>query len=116
MKNSKEIFSENLRDLLIAKKKTQSGLAKFTDSTKATVSYWCNGIVMPRSDKLDKICTYLNCSLEDLTTDHTKVVTYAPEDIIAEELRSRPQLMALFIVAIKMTDSELDELIQRIKK
>lgn len=112
MRTTKEIFSDNLRNLLYAKNKTQAQLAKFTGATTATVSYWCNGSAMPRSAMIDKICVFLNCSVEDLTVDHSRPVQYAPEDIIAEEIQNNPRLMRLMLYAMKLSDEQMDKLIK----
>lgn len=116
MRTSTEIFAENLRNMLIARNKKQADLARFTGATSATVTYWCNGQAMPRAKMIDKICLFLHCSVEDLTTDHSKPVEYAPEDIIAEQINENPRLMRLMMYAIQLTDTELDKLIEDIKK
>jgi transcriptional regulator with XRE-family HTH domain len=116
MRTSTEIFAENLRNLLYAKNKKQADLARFTGATTATVTYWCNGQTMPRAKMLDKICLFLNCSIEDLTTDHSKPVEYAPEDVLAEQIKENPRLMRLMLYAMKLSDAELDKLIEEIKK
>ena len=116
MRTTKEIFGNNLRNLLKARNKKQADLAKFTGATTATVSYWCNGEAMPRAKMIDKICLFLHCSVEDLTTDHSKPVEYAPQDIIAEQINENPRLMRLMMYAMQMSDEELDRLIDEIKK
>lgn len=116
MRTSTEIFAENLRNMLIARNKKQADLARFTGATSATVTYWCNGQAMPRAKMIDKICLFLHCSVEDLTTDHSKPVEYAPEDILAEQINENPRLMRLMMYAIQLTDTELDRLIEDIKK
>lgn len=101
MRTSTEIFAENLRNMLIARNKKQADLARFTGATSATVTYWCNGQAMPRAKMIDKICLFLHCSVEDLTTDHSKPVEYAPEDIIAEQINENPRLMRLMLHAMR---------------
>lgn len=116
MRTSTEIFAENLRNLLIAKNKKQADLARFTGATSATVTYWCNGQAMPRAKMIDKICLFLGCSVEDLTADHNKPVEYAPEDIIAEQIKDNPRLMRLLFYAMKLSDNDLDKLIEDLKR
>lgn len=116
MRTSTEIFAENLRNMLIARNKKQADLARFTGATSATVTYWCNGQAMPRAKMIDKICLFLHCSVEDLTTDHSKPVEYAPEDIIAEQINENPRLMRLMMYAMKLSETELDKLIEDMKK
>ena len=111
MKTSKEIFAENLRDMLITKNKKQSDLAKFCGTTEATASRWVNGESMPRADMLDKICNYLRCMPDDLLKDKNKVVEMAPEDVLAEELHNNSRLFRLMYYASRLSDEQLDSLI-----
>lgn len=116
MKTTTELFGENLRYKLIEQRKNQADIARYLKVTEATVSRWVNGLSMPRSAMIDKLCTFLHCSVEDLTTDHSKPVEYAPEDIIAEQINENPRLMRLMLHAMKLSDAELDKLIEDIKK
>lgn len=105
--NTKELFAFNLRNMLYAKNKTQSELARATKTTPTTVSHWVNAEMMPRPAMIDKICAYLHCSTEDLLTDHTKTANTAPEDVIAEVILERPLLMQLFLMADKADDDAI---------
>lgn len=105
--NTKEIFAHNLRNMLYARNKTQSDLARGLKTTPTTVSHWVNAEMLPRSTMLDKICVYLHCTAEDLMTDHTKVVTLAPSDVIADAIVERPLLMQLFVMADKADDDTI---------
>ena len=116
MKTTAEIFSENLRRLLEEKKKTQKALAKFVPTTEATVSRWINGSAMPRYNMIDKICAFLMCSPEDLMLDKDRAVTLLPEDVMSEELKERPILFKLMLVAMRASDEEVSEAIQLLKK
>lgn len=114
MKTSQEIFSQNLNNMLIAKKKTQSDLARYLDTTPTTVSKWALGKAMPRPKMLDGICRFLVCTQEDLMTDHSKTVVMLPQDIIAEEIENDPRLMRIMFYCMKMTETEKDNLIERL--
>lgn len=116
MKSSLEIFSHNLRNHLDAKRKTQSDLARHLGVSTVSVSRWANGEAMPRPAMLDRICTFLNCSQEDLLTDHTKTVVMLPQDIIAEEIENNPRLMRILFYYMKMSNDELDKEIERLAK
>ena len=116
MKTTAELFGENLRNQLIAKNKSQADIARFVKVTEASVSRWVNGLSVPRASMIDKLCLFLGCSVEDLTTDHNKPVVYAPEDVMAEQLRERPQLMRLMMYAIKKSDAELEQIIEELRK
>ena len=111
-----ELFAYNLRNVLYAKGKTQAELAKGVKTSPTSVSQWVNAVVMPRPYMIDRICAYLNCSFEDLTTDHTQTAEPTPEDVLAEELRDNPRLFKLMFYASKLSDRELDQLIERAKK
>ena len=111
-----EIFSENLRNQLYLKRWSQADLARRMNTSEASVSKWCLGSAVPRPKKIDQICMLLGCTVEDLTTDHTKVAVIAPEDVIADELRERPILFTLMYYASKLSDEEIDKLIAKVKK
>ena len=111
-----EIFSRNLRNMLYAKNRSQVELAKAINVTETSVSFWVNGTVVPRHKTIDAICQYLNCTRDDLLTDHTQVAELAPEDVMAEELRDNPKLFRLMFYASKLSEQELDDLIVRAKK
>ena len=105
--NTKEIFARNLRNLLYARNKTQSDLARGLKTTPTTVSHWVNAEMLPRSNMIDRICFYLNCTTEDLMIDHTKVANVAPSDVIANAILERPILMQLFVMADKADDDTI---------
>lgn len=54
------IIAKNLASLLRNKNRTQLELAEYLGVTQATVSNWCNGVKMPRMDKIDKICDFFD--------------------------------------------------------
>ena len=116
MKTTQQIFSENLRNLLEQKKKTQRDLAKFIPTTEATVSRWINGTVMPRYKMIDRTCQFLMCSPEELMLDSDRAETLLPEDVVAEELRERPLLFRLMLVAMRADDEAIKEAIIQLKK
>ena len=105
--NTKEIFARNLRNLLYARNKTQSDLARGLKTTPTTVSHWVNAEMLPRSNMIDRICAYLHCTTEDLMIDHTKTVNVAPADVIADAILERPILMQLFVMADKADDDTI---------
>lgn len=112
----KEIFAENLRDQLYLKRMSQAELAKKLHVTEASVSKWVQGVTTPRAKKMDEICHVLGCNIDDLTVDHSRTVELAPEDVMAEELRTNPRLFKLLFYASKLSDDELDDLIERARK
>ena len=91
-KTMNEIFSENLRNMLYMKGRTQAELAKGVKVTETSVSKWMNGLTVPRPNMVDSICLYLHCTREDLMIDHTKTVAIAPVDVLAEAMHERREL------------------------
>lgn len=66
MNETQARFSENLRELLRKKDKTQTALAEYMNVSTASVSKWYMGNAMPRMDKIEKIARFLNVSTADL--------------------------------------------------
>ena len=64
--NIREVFSTNLKEMLKERGKTQLELAEFVGVSDASVNNWVNGIKLPRMDKVDKICKFLNIKRSDL--------------------------------------------------
>lgn len=64
--NIREVFSTNLKKMLKERGKTQLELAEFAGVSDASVNNWVNGIKLPRMDKVDKICKFLNVKRSDL--------------------------------------------------
>ena len=61
-----KIFSDNLNYWLERRGKTQNDLVIELDMAKSTVSEWCSGKKIPRTDKLVMISLYLMIELTDL--------------------------------------------------
>lgn len=105
----KRIFSENLRNLLEQKDKTQADLCRHMKVSSATVSDWCNGRKMPRTDKIQSICNWLGVELSALLEDSTNESYYInPESAqIAQEIFDNPELRALFDASRNVTPDQL---------
>ena len=94
-------MSEQDLNQLIAKKlsyymnindKSQQDLADYIGVTQATVSNWCKGLKMPRMDKIDKICSFLNISRSDLM-DEKDDTAKEPGYFLNEDARELAQFM-----------------------
>lgn len=64
-------FSKNLTHYLNTKDISQVELAKLMGVSAAAVSQWCNGVVVPRVNKIDKICDILNVDRSDLLEERS---------------------------------------------
>ena len=60
------LFAANLRRLLDNNNMKAVDLAQRVGVSNAIVSQWLKGVKIPRMDKVSRICSVLDCSLEDL--------------------------------------------------
>ena len=62
--------ARNLRRIMYEKKITQAKMALDLNIGKSTISTWMNGEHIPRMEKIDLLCKYLNCSVyyDDFTS------------------------------------------------
>lgn len=67
--NVNETIAKNLTKLLQERGLTQADLARKLGVSTATACNWCKGIKIPRMDKLDVICNYLEISYSDILED-----------------------------------------------
>jgi DNA-binding XRE family transcriptional regulator len=88
--------------------KTQAELARAVKVSETSVSNWVNGTVVPRPKMVDAICSCLRCKREDLMVDHAKTVLLAPEDVLADEMKNRPELYGLFNFILQMKSNDIE--------
>ena len=115
-KTMNEIFSTNLRNALYMAGKTQAELARATGVSETSVSNWMQGSAVPRPKMVDKICACLRCTREDLMIDRSQKVNFAPEDILAGEMRNRPELYEIFSSLLRMSSSDVELISQLCKR
>ena len=115
MKTTVQLFGENLRNQLYLKGKSQADISRHLKVSETSVSRWVNGLAMPRAKMIDALCKFLNCTMEDLTVDHSKPIEIEPADIISETIQENPKLFKLMLKAMKLSDAELDKLIEGIR-
>lgn len=103
--------------LLEKNRKSQENLAEYMGVSQATVSNWCNGIKLPRIDKLDLICKYFGVNRSDLIPD---APTLNPSHPVSQEtlalvdfLYQNPEYQILFetVRKVKKRDIELVKLL-----
>lgn len=71
------ILSRNLRLLMYQKGITQAQMSRELGIGKSTLSTWMSGQRMPRMDKIDILCRYLNCMRSDLMDEKREKRTEA---------------------------------------
>ena len=79
-----KLFSENLKYYLVAADKTQADLSRYIKVSSATVSDWCNGYKIPRSDKLQSICNWLGIEIGDLFSVSKKEKTTIKQLVLTD--------------------------------
>lgn len=96
MPYNKTTFSENLNHYLKLHGENQSDLCELCGVSSSTASGWCNGTIMPRMDKVQKIADHFGCRLSDLVENHS-----LPEESerqqrleeIADEIKERTRFI-----------------------
>ena len=109
-----QLFAENLRHWLKIKEKTQADLARYMRVSSATASDWCHGNKMPRTDKIQSICSWLGIELTDLLqeTDPEKrdAQYYLNDDArdLAQFLFDNPEYKVLFDASRKIKKEDIE--------
>lgn len=101
----KQLFSENLRYWLRDRDRSQADLSRYMKVSSATASDWCHGNKMPRTDKIQAICSWLGIELADLLEERRpKDLVLSPEERslvlayrVASDERKKLALLALGI-------------------
>ena len=81
-----KIYVEKLKQILKEKKCLDSELAEGIGVRKSTVSNWMNGLSLPRMDKINKICGFLNVERSELFEDTKE--NYSHDDVPARNSSS----------------------------
>ena len=78
----REIFKQNLKNMMEVTKTRQADLAKYAEVSYQTVSAWVCGRAYPRADAMEKLCRYFGIRQSELTenadaeeTEEEKLVT-----------------------------------------
>lgn len=117
----KEIFAKNLRMYLDIKGKAQIDLAKKIGVSSSIASDWCNGNKMPRMDKVQSICNWLNIQKSDLLEEkepnNGQQVYYLDDETaaIVQKMADSPEHHALFDMLSNTTPEEAQKYIELIK-
>ena len=104
--------------MLAERDKTQAELCRRLKVSSATASDWANGKKIPRADKLQAICVWLNCELSDLLEENPKVhpdghpTEYYDDEVVqvvTDRLRTNPEYGVLFKASanLKQTSSPI---------
>ncbi len=108
------IFSKNLSYYMNKYDITQAVLAKKIGVSPATISNWCNGIKLPRMDKVDALANYFGIRRSDLMVEKNEQpeepTYYLDEDAreAAEFLHKNPDYKVLFDASRKVKKEDIE--------
>ena len=110
----REIFQQNLSDLMNQTKVKQIDIAKYADVSYQTVSAWVCGRGYPRAEAMEKLCKFFGIRQSDLTEEKDPVKTQEEKLVIAfrslsqvgkDKLTERAgELMKLYPIRKKAND------------
>ena len=121
----KMAFGRNLKRLLAERDKTQAELCRRLKVSSATVSDWANGKKIPRADKLQAICVWLNCELSDLLEENPQVLAdghpteYYDNEVVqavTDRLRTNPEYGVLFKASANLKPEDVEFVTKFIEK
>lgn len=112
MEQQKKIFAENLRYFLEQAEKSQTDLQRYMKVSSSTASDWMHGVKMPRMDKIQSICNWLNIQKSDLLEEKSNSEEpsyYTDEKVIAlaQKLYQNPEMHMLFDAVDGSSPSEM---------
>lgn len=105
----KEVFSKNLRRLIIESGKSQKEIAQELGFKSTTFNTWCMGKILPSMGKLQRIADYFDVGKTFLLEEHSYEEYYTDSTTaeIAQEMFENKELKALFDVQRDMTPEDL---------
>lgn len=112
----KRTFAENLQEFLRRYELTQTELSRRMGLPQSTISEWCRGTVLPRSNRLDQLCEVLHCEPDDLLGSSTAAAEEELKRRLGEmgihptpEAEAIRQRVAVMYQTISKAMYELDE-------
>ena len=112
--NIKKIFSKKLCYFLDLYNKNQADLSKYMGVSSATVSDWCNAKKLPRMDKIQSICNWLNIEKSDLLEDKEPLSN--GENIIKKYLANNTQETIEFLMLLETASPEARQTARQVLK
>lgn len=70
------VFAKNLNYFMELRRMSQADLARALNVATSSVSYWCRGKKIPRSDMLAAICQVLRIEMNDLLLERNTEQTF----------------------------------------
>ena len=81
-----KIFMENLNKYMNANDVTQADVARYMGVSTSTVAGWCNGLIIPRMDKVQRLAAWFGIDASDFMKDSDSAYyTNAETQKVAQE-------------------------------
>lgn len=93
MSEGKKVFQKNLLKYLDLKNKTQKEVANAIHVSPQTFNTWCQGIAVPRIEKLQLLADYFQISKADLIEGKSDVSEHSDNYYLNEDARNLAQFM-----------------------
>lgn len=114
MSDGKLIFKKNLLKYLNASNKTQKEVADAIRVSPQTFNTWCQGIALPRMEKLQSLADYFHISKSDLIEEKvdfekTSNTYYFDEEArkLAQFMFENPEYKVLFDASLKVKREDI---------
>ena len=117
-------FASLLKYYMNIKGCKQSDIARDLGINMSTISSWCNGVMIPRMEKIKMLADYFNINMSDLLEDDTELNNksyYINDDAkdIAQFLYENPDYKVLFDASRKVKKEDIQfvkDMIDRLSK
>lgn len=125
MSKEKKVFQKNLLKYLNSKNKTQREVADAIHVSPQTFNTWCQGIAVPRMEKLQLLADYFQISKADLIEEKSEIAEpsgnyYLNDDArnLAQFMFENPEYKVLFDASRKVKKEDIEfvkQMIDRIR-
>lgn len=117
-------FAARLKYYMNIKGCKQSDIARDLGINMSTISSWCNGVMIPRMEKIKMLADYFNINMSDLLENDTELNNksyYINDDAkdIAQFLYENPDYKVLFDASRKVKKEDIQfvkDMIDRLSK
>lgn len=93
MSKEKKVFQKNLLKYLNSKNRTQREVADAIHVSPQTFNTWCQGIAVPRMEKLQLLADYFQISKADLIEEKNETTDALDNYYLNEDARNLAQFM-----------------------
>lgn len=112
-KELNQMIANNINRYMEKRGLNQKDIADYMGVSQTTASNWCNGIKLPRMDKIDKLCKLFRCNRSDLLED--------PEDQsslqdLLQNLRDNPAIGVLLSASKDLNEEDIKQLAELAKR